>query len=107
MKTGTIPTIDPERSRIMRAVKAANTRPEMVVRRILWRAGFRYRLHDEKLPGKPDIVFPSRRIALFVHGCFWHGHECKSAPNRDPSEIFSNPLNLFSYFVRGGVPIGC
>ena len=59
----------------MRAVKGANTRPEMVVRRFLWSAGLRYRLHDKKLPGKPDIVFPSKRIALFVHGCFWHGHE--------------------------------
>ena len=59
----------------MRAVKGANTRPEMAVRRFLWSAGLRYRLHDKKLPGKPDIVFPSRRIALFVHGCFWHGHE--------------------------------
>lgn len=72
--TETIPAIDPERSRVMRAVKGADTGPEIVVRKALWRVGLRYRLHAKGLPGKPDIVFPSRRIALFVHGCFWHGH---------------------------------
>lgn len=59
----------------MRAVKGANTGPELTVRKALWRAGLRYRLHAKALPGKPDIIFPSKRIALFVHGCFWHGHE--------------------------------
>jgi len=69
------PAIDPERSRVMRAVKGTNTGPELAARRFLWSAGLRYRLHRKNLPGRPDIVFPSKRIALFVHGCFWHGHE--------------------------------
>lgn len=64
------------RSRTMRAVKAKDTRPEWVVRRLLHAAGFRYRLHVNDLPGKPDLVFPSRRRVVFVHGCFWHGHDC-------------------------------
>jgi len=59
----------------MSRVRGKNTGPEMTVRRALWAAGLRYRLHDGKLPGKPDIVFPSRRTAILVHGCFWHGHE--------------------------------
>lgn len=58
----------------MRAVKGADTGPELTVRKALWRAGLRYRLHAATLPGKPDIIFPSKRIAVFVHGCFWHGH---------------------------------
>jgi DNA mismatch endonuclease (patch repair protein) len=58
----------------MRAVKSTDTGPELVVRKALWRAGLRYRLHAKALPGKPDVIFPSKRIALFVHGCFWHGH---------------------------------
>lgn len=64
-----------ERSRIMSLVKAKNTRPEMIVRRLVHGAGFRYRLHDAKLPGKPDLVFPRKRKIIFVHGCFWHRHE--------------------------------
>jgi len=64
------------RSRTMRAVKAKDTKPEWIVRRLLHAAGFRYRLHAKDLPGKPDIVFPSRRKVIFVHGCFWHGHDC-------------------------------
>ena len=59
----------------MARVKGKDTAPEMTVRRALWAAGLRYRLHDKRLPGKPDIVFASRRIVVFVHGCFWHGHE--------------------------------
>ena len=58
----------------MSRVKGTNTRPEMAVRRALWAAGLRYRIHDKQLPGKPDIVFASRRAVVFVHGCFWHGH---------------------------------
>lgn len=69
---------DPEaRSRTMRAVKSKDTAPEMLVRRMIHAEGFRYRLHDPSLPGKPDLVFKSRRKAIFVHGCFWHGHSCK------------------------------
>jgi DNA mismatch endonuclease (patch repair protein) len=62
------------RSEIMGRVKSKNTTPELVVRRLLHNAGFRYRLHNGKLPGKPDIVFASRRKVVFIHGCFWHRH---------------------------------
>lgn len=65
-----------QRSRTMRAVRSIHTSPEMIVRRILHAAGYRYRLHAVDLPGKPDIVFRRRRQAIFVHGCFWHGHDC-------------------------------
>ncbi|MGQ2908815.1 MAG: very short patch repair endonuclease [Aliihoeflea sp.] len=70
-------TVDPVRSRTMRAVKSKNTAPEMVVRKLIHGMGYRFRLHRKDLPGSPDLVFPSRRLALFVHGCFWHGHDCK------------------------------
>ena len=65
-----------KRSAVMRRVKGRNTTPEMTVRRALTRLGARYRLHRKDLPGKPDIVMPGRKLALFVHGCFWHGHDC-------------------------------
>lgn len=61
----------------MRAVKSADTSPELAVRRLLHSMGFRYRLHAKNLPGKPDIVFPGKRKVIFVHGCFWHGHGCR------------------------------
>lgn len=61
----------------MSGIRGANTRPEISVRKALHRAGLRYRLHGAKVPGRPDIVFPSRRAAVFVHGCFWHGHDCR------------------------------
>lgn len=65
-----------QRRRIMQSVKTENTGPELVVRRLLHGMGYRYRLHRRDLPGKPDIVFVSRHKAIFVHGCFWHGHDC-------------------------------
>jgi DNA mismatch endonuclease (patch repair protein) len=65
-----------QRSRIMRAVKGVDTAPEMAVRRMAHRMGFRFRLHRKDLPGKPDLVFPKLRKVVFVHGCFWHGHDC-------------------------------
>ena len=65
-----------KRSAVMRRVKGRNTTPEMKVRRALTRLGVRYRLHRKDLPGNPDIVMPGRRLAIFVHGCFWHGHDC-------------------------------
>ncbi len=60
----------------MRAVRSKNTAPEMRVRQLLHSMGYRYRLHAKNLPGKPDIVFPGRKKVIFVHGCFWHGHDC-------------------------------
>jgi len=60
----------------MRRVKGRDTAPELRVRRLLWSLGARYRLRRADLPGKPDIVMPGRRLAIFVHGCFWHGHDC-------------------------------
>ncbi|MDB5458333.1 MAG: very short patch repair endonuclease [Caulobacteraceae bacterium] len=65
-----------KRSSVMRRVKGKDTSPELKVRRLLTRMGLRYRLHRKDLPGKPDIVMPGRRLAIFVHGCFWHGHDC-------------------------------
>ena len=65
-----------KRSAVMRRVKGRDTTPEKTVRRLLTRLGARYRLHRRDLPGRPDIVMPGRRLAFFVHGCFWHGHDC-------------------------------
>ena len=65
------------RSEIMSRVRAKNTRPEMFVRRMLHKAGYRYRLHVANLPGKPDLVFAGRRKVIFIHGCFWHLHDCE------------------------------
>lgn len=66
----------PKRSEIMKAVGTKDTGAEMAVRRLLHAKGYRYRLHRRNLPGVPDIVFPRLRRAIFVHGCFWHGHGC-------------------------------
>jgi len=60
---------------MMAAIKSANTSPELVVRRALHKAGFRFRLHKRDLPGRPDIVLPKHRAVVFVNGCFWHGHD--------------------------------
>jgi DNA mismatch endonuclease (patch repair protein) len=72
-----VDVVSPEvRSRMMSGIRSKNTKPELLLRRGLHRAGFRYRLHDRSLPGRPDMVFPRRRAVLFAHGCFWHGHNC-------------------------------
>lgn len=60
----------------MSGIRGKNTKPEILIRSLLHRAGFRFRLHDKKLPGKPDIVLPKFKAIIFVHGCFWHGHAC-------------------------------
>jgi DNA mismatch endonuclease (patch repair protein) len=60
----------------MRAIKAKDTTPELLVRKNLFKRGFRYRLHKQGLPGKPDIVLPKYKLVIFVNGCFWHGHDC-------------------------------
>ncbi len=64
----------PQRSERMSRVRSRDTMPEMTVRRLVHKMGFRYRLHDRGLPGHPDLVFPSRGKIIFVHGCFWHRH---------------------------------
>lgn len=74
-------TLSPsDRSRRMAAVRSIDTKPEMIVRKLVHGMGYRYRLHGRDLPGTPDMVFPSRRSVIFVHGCFWHRHEhCRLA----------------------------
>jgi DNA mismatch endonuclease (patch repair protein) len=66
-----------QRSANMRAIRSRNTKPEMLVRRYLHKNGLRYRLNVRSLPGTPDIVLPSRRLVIFVQGCFWHSHDCR------------------------------
>ena len=67
-----------QRHRNMAAVHSTSTKPELNLRRALWRQGFRYRVNDKRLPGKPDVVLPKYHTVVFVHGCFWHGHkDCK------------------------------
>lgn len=65
------------RSALMARIGSKNTAPEIIVRRVLFAMGYRFRLHRSDLPGKPDIVFAGRRKAIFVHGCFWHAHGCR------------------------------
>lgn len=65
------------RSRMMAGIKGKNTRPEILVRSALHRRGFRFKLHDKTLPGKPDLVLPKYKAVINIHGCFWHGHDCK------------------------------
>ena len=81
-----------DRSEVMRRVRSVDTKPEMAVRRLCHAMGYRYRLHRRDLPGKPDLVFPARRKAIFVHGCFWHGHDCKRGARV--------PKNNRNYWVR-------
>jgi DNA mismatch endonuclease (patch repair protein) len=63
------------RSRMMAGIRSRGTKPELALRRRLFRLGYRYRLHNPQLPGKPDIAFPGRKAVIFVHGCFWHRHQ--------------------------------
>src|SRR5690242_18898571 len=73
-----------ERSEIMRKVRDRDSKAEMIVRRLVYSMGYRYRLHKKKLPGCPDLVFGKKRKVIFIHGCFWHRHErCRG--NRMPS----------------------
>ncbi|MBL8224389.1 MAG: DNA mismatch endonuclease Vsr [Chromatiales bacterium] len=65
------------RSRMMSGIRGRDTKPELQIRRALHRQGFRYRLHAKDLPGRPDIVLPKYNAVVFVHGCFWHGHDCE------------------------------
>ncbi len=65
-----------KRSEIMAKIGARNTKPEILVRKFLFSKGFRYRVNDKRYPGKPDILLPKYKTVVFVHGCFWHGHNC-------------------------------
>lgn len=78
------------RSRIMASVRNVNTRPEMFVRKKLFSSGFRYRLHQGSLPGKPDITLPKFNMAVFVNGCFWHGHKCQRGKRPSSNTVFWN-----------------
>lgn len=69
--------VTPEiRSRMMSGIRGKNTKPELQIRKQLHSRGFRYVIHDERLPGKPDLVFPKYRAVMMINGCFWHGHDC-------------------------------
>ena len=83
----------------MALVRQKNTKPEITLRRALHAAGYRFRIHRKGLPGKPDIVFPSRRKTVFVHGCFWHGHTC-SAGKRPQSNTDFWEAKLSANVVR-------
>ena len=75
----------------MAAIRSKDTKPEMHVRRRVHAAGFRFRLHRRDLPGRPDLVFPRYRLAVFVHGCFWHGHDCKRGKRPATNTEFWEP----------------
>lgn len=79
----------------MSMIKGKNTKPEIIVRKFLHANGYRFRLHYEKLPGKPDIVLPKYKIAIFINGCYWHGHEnCKYfKPPKTNTEWWLNKIN--------------
>lgn len=76
------------RHRIMSGNRSKDTTPEVEVRRALFQRGFRYRIHNTRLPGRPDIVLRRYRTAVFVHGCFWHGHECQRRPKSKSNTRF-------------------
>lgn len=81
-------TVSPnKRSEIMGRVRSKDTKPEMFVRRLIYGMGYRYRLHIRELPGRPDIVFRKKRKVIFVHGCFWHKHNCKKGKRMPKSRV--------------------
>ncbi len=84
-----------QRQRCMASISGKNTKPELIVRKLLFSLGYRYRLHYSSLPGKPDLVFPGKRKVIFIHGCFWHRHDCKkgkSMPSKN-SEFWKKKLS--------------
>jgi DNA mismatch endonuclease (patch repair protein) len=83
------------RSAVMARVRGKNTRPELIVRKLVFAAGYRYRLHVRSLPGSPDLVFPGRKKVIFVHGCFWHRHDNCNLARMPKSrvEFWSDKLN--------------
>ena len=94
--------LEKARSAQMRLIKSKNTKPELQVRRALFSQGYRYRLHVQDLPGRPDLVFPGKKKAIFIHGCFWHRHEgCKKS--RTPKSRLEYWLPKFSSNVERDV----
>jgi len=88
IKSQVMDTLTPaERSKIMSLVRSKNTRPEILVRRVVSTLGYRYRLHQRDLPGSPDLVFSRIRKIIFVHGCFWHRHACFNGRRMPKSRI--------------------
>lgn len=85
------PEITEQRSRTMAAIRSVDTLPELAVRRAIHAMGYRFRLNSRKLPGRPDIVFRSRRKVIFVHGCFWHQHGCRRWSSRTLSHAYWGP----------------
>jgi DNA mismatch endonuclease (patch repair protein) len=83
------------RSAVMARVRGKNTQPELIVRKLVFAAGYRYRLHVRNLPGSPDLVFPSRKKVIFVHGCFWHRHDncVRARMPKSRVEFWSEKLN--------------
>lgn len=79
-----------QRRRNMAAVRGKNTKPEKAVRAAVHRAGFRFSLHRNDLPGKPDVVLPKYRAVIFIHGCFWHGHDCPRGKRPATRKVFWN-----------------
>lgn len=80
-----------DRSQMMAAVRSKDTAPEMIVRRLVHSLGYRYRLHQRDLPGKPDLVFRAKRKVVFVHGCFWHQHGCKGSHLPKSNQTYWKP----------------
>lgn len=76
-----------QRSKLMARIKSRDTEVELIARRALHRLGFRYRLHRHDLPGKPDLTFAQLKKAVFINGCFWHGHRCPSGKNKPKSNL--------------------
>ena len=82
-----------ERSKNMGKIRSKDTSPEMIVRRLAHRLGYRFRLHRKDLPGKPDLIFPSRKKIIFVHGCFWHQHNARKC------KIVRTPKSKKDYWI--------
>lgn len=77
-----------QRHYCMSRIRGKDTKPEMIVRRFLWNNGYRYRLHRKTMPGKPDIVIRRLRVAIFINGCFWHGHDCRASQPQTNAEFW-------------------
>ncbi len=77
-----------QRHYCMSRIRGKDTKPEMIVRRFLWSHGYRYRLHRKTMPGKPDIVIRRLRVAIFINGCFWHGHDCRESRPQTNAEFW-------------------